>query len=258
MICFDSHCHLNDEAFAEDLDEVIIRAKEAGLKAILVLGYDLLSSKKAIEIAEKYDICYAAVGFHPENLDGANLEDLDKIEALAHHPKVVAIGEVGLDYHWQNDEATKEKQKPFFREQIRLANKLGLPLSIHARDASEDTYKILKENPPTAGAVLHCYSGSPEMMKEFAKMDLYFGFDGPLTYKNAKTPKECVAEAPLDRLLIETDSPYLSPVPMRGKRNEPSYVPFILKEMASIRQLSEEEMETRLGENFERLFHVKL
>ena len=258
MAYYDSHCHLNDEAFLNDEEEVIARAKQAGLKAILILGYDLPSSQKAIEIASRHDICYAAVGFHPENLEGARIEDLGEIKRLANHKKVIAIGEVGLDYHWYNDEATKERQRPFFIEQIKLANELGLPLSIHARDASEDTYKILKEYTPTSGAVLHCYSGSVEMMKEFAKLGLYFGFDGPITYKNAKTPKECVAAVPMNRLLSETDSPYLSPVPNRGKRNEPSYIPYIVAEMAAIRGETEERMQQQLLSNFEELFHVKL
>ena len=258
MVYFDSHCHLNDEAFLEDLPDVIARAQEKGIKAILVLGYDLPSSRKAIEIAETYDICYAAVGFHPENLEGATLEDLKEIETLSSHPKVKAIGEVGLDYHWYNDEATKERQKPFFIEQIKLANRVGLPLSIHARDASEDTFRILKEHKPIHGAVLHCYSGSVEMMREFAKLDLYFGFDGPITYKNARIPKECVAAIPLNRLLTETDSPYLSPVPLRGKRNEPGNIPFIFEEMAKIKGCSETDLETALNTNFETLFHVKL
>ena len=258
MAYYDSHCHLNDEAFLIDEAEVIARAKQAGLKAILILGYDLPSSQKAIEIASRHDICYAAVGFHPENLEGARIEDLEEIKRLANHKKVIAIGEVGLDYHWYNDEATKERQRPFFIEQIKLANELGLPLSIHARDASEDTYQILKEYTPTSGAVLHCYSGSVEMMKEFAKLGLYFGFDGPITYKNAKTPKECVAAVPMNRLLSETDSPYLSPVPNRGKRNEPSYIPYIVSEMAAIRGETEERMQQQLLSNFEELFHVKL
>ena len=258
MVYFDSHCHLNDEQFLGKEEEVIARAKEAGLKAILCLGYDIPSSKKAIELAERFDIVYAGVGFHPQNLDGATLEDLAVIESLAHHPKVIAIGEVGLDYYWESDEATKEKQRPFFIEQIKLANKLGLPLSIHAREATEDTYKILKEHHPTSGAVLHCYSGSKEMLREFAKLDLYFGFDGPITYKNAVNPKECVKEAPLDRLLVETDSPYLAPVPRRGTQNEPSYIPYIFEQMSLLRELSPEALEQVLNRNFETLFHVKL
>lgn len=258
MVYFDSHCHLNDEAFQEDLDQVIHNAKEKGVKAILVLGYDIPACKKAIEIAEAYDIVYAAVGIHPQNIDGYELDVLKEVEELAHHPKVKAIGEVGLDYYWDNDPKTKERQRPFFIEQIKLANKLHLPLSIHAREATEDTYTVLNEHRPTSGAVLHCYSGSVEMMRRFAKLDLYFGFDGPITYKNAVTPKQCVADCSIDRLLTETDSPYLTPVPYRGKRNDPSFIPYIFAEMAKIKGLDEAILEQKLNANFSRLFHVEL
>ena len=258
MVYFDSHCHLNDESFAGREGEVIARANQAGVKAMLVLGYDISSSKKAIELAQAYPGVYAAVGFHPENLEGASLDDLATIEELAHHPKVIAIGEIGLDYYWQNDEATKLRQRPFFIAQLELANRLGLPVSIHARNASEDTYLILKEHRPTSGGVLHCYSGSVEMMRQFVGLDMYFGFDGPITYKNAVVPKECVKAAPLDRLLVETDSPYLAPVPMRGKGNEPTYIPYIFSQIAQLRGLDEDFLEQVLNRNFENLFHVKL
>ena len=258
MVYFDSHCHLNDEAFASDLEETVAKAREAGLKAILVLGYDVISSRLAVEIASKYDICYAGVGIHPENYEGLSIDDIKQIEELSHNEKVIAIGEVGLDYHWKNDEVTKANQKAFFIEQIKLANKLGLPLSIHARDAAEDTFNILNEYRPTSGAVLHCYSGSVEMMERFSKLDLYFGFDGPLTYKNSIVPKECVKAINIDRLLVETDSPYLSPVPFRGKRNEPAYIPYIFNVMAELKGLTETELEEKLNANFSRLFHVKL
>ena len=258
MVYFDSHCHLNDEAFQDDLEQVISSAKEKGIKAILVLGYDIPACKKAIEIAETHDIVYAGVGIHPQNIDGYELDVLDEIEALAHHPKVKAIGEVGLDYYWDNTPETKARQCPFFIKQIELANKLHLPLSIHAREALEDTYNILSEHRPTSGAVLHCYSGSVEMMARFAKLDLYFGFDGPITYKNAVTPKACVSACLVDRLLTETDSPYLTPVPYRGKRNDPSYIPYIFAEMAKIKGLNEEELAKRLNANISRLFHVEL
>ena len=258
MVLFDSHCHLNDEAFQDDLDEVVSRAQEAGLKAVLVLGYDIPSSRKAIAIAEKYEICYAGVGIHCQNIEGATLDDLKTIEELSYHPKVIAIGEVGLDYYWDKTEQTKQRQKPFFIEQIKLANKRNLPLSIHAREALQDAYTILKGHRPNAGAVMHCYSGSVEQMRELSKLGLYFGFDGPITYKNARVPKECVAEIPLNRLLTETDSPYLSPTPLRGTRNEPKNIALIFEEMAKIKGCSLSELETELNRNFKNLFHVKL
>ena len=257
MAYFDSHCHLNDEAYAEDLISVIAKAKEAGVSRMLCIGYDIVSSKKAVKIASSFEGVYAAIGIHPENRDGLSLDCLEEIEEMAKHEKVIAIGEVGLDYHWYKDPESREAQKPWFIAQIELANRLRLPLSIHCRDAIADTYTILKEHRPTSGAVLHCYSGSVESLREFAKLGLYFGFDGPITFKNAITPKECVKECPIDRILVETDCPYLTPTPFRGKRNEPSYIPYIVQAMAEIKGLSTQEMEDNLNANFHRLFRVK-
>ena len=257
MAYFDSHCHLNDEAFLSRLDEEIASCRQAGLTKMLCIGYDIASSEKAIEIASKYDEVYAAIGVHPENRDGLTLADLEKIRALASHPKVIAIGEIGLDYHWYKTPEEREPQKPWFVAQIELANELNLPVSIHARDASKDVYDILKAHPIKAGGVLHCYSGSAEMLKEFAKLGLYFGFDGPITYKNAIEPKECVRICPEDRILVETDSPYLSPVPYRGTQNSPSRIPVIVQAMAELRGVSLERMGEILWNNFERLFRVK-
>lgn len=258
MVYFDSHCHLNDEAFDANLEEEISRCREAGLKAMVCIGYDIVSSRKAIEIASKYEEVYAAIGVHPENRDGLVLEDLGQIREMAKHPKVIAIGEIGLDYHWYRTPEEREPQKPWFVAQIELANELGLPVSIHARDATLDTYEILKEHPVKAGAVLHCYSGSVESLREFAKLGYYFGFDGPITYKNAVTPKECVRACPEDRILVETDSPYLSPAPFRGKQNSPKNIPYIVEAMAELRGVAKEKMGEILQENFQRLFRVKL
>ncbi len=257
MDYFDSHCHLNDEAFLARLDEEISACREAGLRKMLCIGYDIESSRKAIEIASKYEEVYAAIGVHPENRDGLTLSDLDEIRELAKHPKVIAIGEIGLDYHWYKTPEEREPQKPWFIAQIDLANELHLPISIHARDASQDTYDILKAHRPQNGGVLHCYSGSSEMLREFAKLGLYFGFDGPITYKNAVEPKECVRICPENRILVETDSPYLSPVPYRGKPNTPTHIPVIVDAMAELRGVSKETMVETLWNNFERLFRVK-
>ena len=257
MTYFDSHCHLNDEAFLPRLDEEVSLCRAAGVTKMICIGYDVESSRKAIELAEKYEEVYAAIGVHPENRDGLVLSDLDKIRELAKHPKVIAIGEIGLDYHWYKTPEEREPQKPWFIAQIDLANELGLPVSIHARDASQDTYDILKAHPVKAGAVLHCYSGSAEMMKEFAKLGLYFGFDGPITYKTATEPKECVRGCPADRTPVETDAPYLSPVPYRGTPNSPSRIPVIVSAMAELRNVSLETMGEILWNNFERLFRVK-
>ena len=250
----DSHCHLNDEAFRGDVDETIERAFNAGVKRLVVIGYDLESSKQAIEIAHKRDGIYAAIGFHPENLEGVSLDDLKKIEELAKDEKVIAIGEIGLDYYWYKESEHRERQKEFFIAQIELANRLNLPISIHAREAFADTYEILKEHPVKRSGVLHCYSGSPEMLERFAKLGFYFGFDGPITYKNAKEPKENVVACPMDRILSETDSPYLSPVPYRGKRNEPAYIAEIVKFVAELKGIDAKTMEKAIENNFDRLF----
>ena len=188
----DSHCHLNDEGLFEKRAEVIKAANEAGVSLMVCIGWDLESSKIAIQIAHEFECVYAAVGFHPENLEGVSDEALEEIKELAKDEKVIAIGEIGLDYHWFKEKAEHDNQKVWFIKQIELANELNLPLSIHARDASEDTYEILKEHPAKAGCVLHCYSGSTEMLERFAKLGCYFGFDGPITYKNAIEPKENV------------------------------------------------------------------
>ena len=253
----DSHCHLNDEHIYSDRKEIIERAISVGVDTLLVVGWDLPSSKLAISIANEFPNVYASVGIHPENLDDISDKMLNEIEELAQNEKVVAIGEIGLDYHWYKEKSEHDNQKIWFIKQIELANKLHLPLSIHAREATEDTYTILKEHTPLYGAVLHCYSGSKEMMDKFLSLGLYFGFDGPITYKNAITPKECVVHCPLDKILTETDSPYLPPVPFRGQRNEPSHIKEIFKQMALLKNIDEERLEKQIERNFSKLFHVE-
>ncbi len=257
MNLFDSHCHLNDERLLKEGEVVLNDAFEAGVNRMIVIGWDLPSSKKAIEIAQKHPGVYAAIGFHPENLDDVSDDALEEIERLAHEDKIVAIGEIGLDYHWFKEEDHRANQKVWFIKQIELANRVGLPISIHGRESSGDILEILKAHRPTRGGVMHCYSGSVETMKELLKLGMYFGFDGPITYKNAVTPKECVRECPLDRLLVETDSPYLPPVPHRGETNYPKYIPLIVKAMADIKGMDEGELAKLLGKNLEALFPVK-
>ncbi|MDY5441599.1 MAG: TatD family hydrolase [Candidatus Enteromonas sp.] len=257
MRLIDTHMHLNDSAYEGKESEIIARAKQEGTDLLFCAGFDLESSIQAVNYAEKHDEVYAFVGFHPENLEGIDEEGLKKIEALASSPKVIAIGEVGLDYHWFKDPKDHENQKKWFIAQIELANKLGLPVCIHARDAYGDLLELLTEHPIQNGGVLHCYSGSYEMMERFAKLGMYFGFDGPVTYKNAVEPKKCATLCPIDRILIETDSPYLTPVPYRGKPNEPSYLRFIASQIAALRQMGEREFAEALDANVERLFHVK-
>ena len=182
---------------------------------------------------------------------------MKEIEALAAHDKVIAIGEIGLDYHWFKEEADHENQKVWLIKQIDLANKLKMPVSIHARDCLGDMLALLQAHPALYGGVLHCYSGSVETMKSLAKLGYFFGFDGPITYKNAIVPKECVKACPIDRLLVETDSPYLSPTPLRGTKNTPANIPLIVSAMAELKGIGVEEMCSQLDRNFEELFHVK-
>jgi len=254
----DSHCHLNDELLFKDYPDYIALAQSQGVNKILVVGWNVDSSKKAVQIANEYENIYAAVGIHPENVEESCVADLDEICKLAKNKKVIAIGEIGLDYHWNNDESNHEKQKEYFIKQISLANSLNLPISVHSRDAVEDTYVILKDNPIIKHGVLHCYSGSVEMLLKFKELGMYFGFDGPITYKNSVVPKECVKECPLDRILTETDSPYLTPVPYRGQINNPSNIKFIIEEMARLKGISVDDLIRIIDTNFNKLFHGEL
>ncbi len=234
----DTHCHINDEQLLANADQIIKDAISNGVQKLICIGWDLESSRTAVNLAHQYDCVFAAVGFHPENLENVSDNALTEIEKLARDNKVVAIGEIGLDYHWFKEESEHANQKIWFIKQIELANKLGLPVSIHARDASQDTYDLLSQHPINNGFVLHCYSGSPEMMERFAKLGAYFGFDGPVTFKNSITPKECVKACREDRIVVETDCPYMAPTPYRGKTNEPKYIPVILEKIAEIKEIS--------------------
>lgn len=253
----DSHCHLNDDKLFPRREGIVKSAKEVGVTTLLCVGWDLDSSKKALQIAHEFDGVYAAIGLHPENIAGAPSDVLETFKKLAQDNKVIAIGEIGLDYHWSKDEATHEAQKTWFIRQIDLANELKLPVSIHARDASEDTYNILERHPLLQKGVLHCYSGSVEMLKKFADLGMYFGFDGPITYKGSATPKAAVVACPFDRLLIETDSPYLTPEPNRGKDNEPKFVLDVFHEMVLLRKQDSETLGKQINLNFKNLFHVE-
>lgn len=251
---YDSHCHLNDEGLLNEVESVVADAVAAGVKEILCVGWDYASSVKAVELSERFPEVYAAVGVHPENYENETPETIEKLRELAKHHKVVAIGEIGLDYHWKNDPETKAAQKEWFVRQIALANELGLPITIHGRDASQDLYDLIAANPIESGFVLHCYSGSPEMMARFAKLGAYFGFDGPITFKNAINPKECLKACPIDRVLVETDAPYMAPTPYRGKRNEPKYIPNIVAAAAEIRGLPVDGFSKQIHTNFHALF----
>jgi TatD DNase family protein len=253
----DSHCHLNDDKLFPDRSRHIDEAHQAGVTLFLVAGWDVESSKKALQIAHEFPSVYAAVGIHPENLEGIDESSLAQIETLAKDPKAIAIGEIGLDYHWYKEAKDHEQQKEWFIKQIDMANRLNLPICIHARDATQDTYDLLRNHPVKRSGNLHCYSGSTEMLPLFAKLGFYFGFDGPITYKNSLVPKANVKACPADRLLSETDSPYLTPTPFRGEMNSPKHIPEIVKEMAVLRGISLDEIEKQIEQNFRSLFHVE-
>ncbi|MGC9935140.1 TatD family hydrolase [Priestia aryabhattai] len=252
---FDTHVHLNAEQYEDDLQEVINRALEKGVQNMVVVGFDEPTIKKAIQIAETYDFIYASVGWHPVDAIDVTDEHLAWIEELAQHPKVVALGEMGLDYHW--DKSPKEVQKDVFRRQIRLARKVKLPIIIHNRDATEDVVTILKEeHVEEVGGIMHCFTGSIEVAKQCMDMNMYISFGGPVTFKNAKKPKEVAAELPLDKLLIETDCPYLTPHPFRGKRNEPGYVSYVAEQIAELKGITYEELADITTANAKKLFGI--
>lgn len=252
---FDTHVHLNAEQFEEDVDEVIERALQTGVERMVIVGFDRPTIQKALELVEKYDCLYASVGWHPVDAIDMTEEDLNWIEELATHPKVVALGEMGLDYYW--DKSPKEIQQEVFRKQIQLAKKVKLPIIIHNRDATADVVSILKEEgADEVGGIMHCFSGSVEIAKECIDLNFYISLGGPVTFKNAKKPKEVAKEIPLNKLLIETDCPYLAPHPYRGKRNEPSFVKLVAEQIADLKGLSLEEVERKTTENAKKLFDI--
>ena len=250
---FDTHAHYDDRAFDDDRHALLPALYAAGVERIVDPGCDLRSSRAALALAERYAFVYAAVGVHPEELQDSTPEILAEIGELAEHPKCVAIGEIGLDYYW--DAAHKEEQKLLFRQQIALALDLDKPIIVHDREAHGDCLEIVRDYPGLRG-VFHCYSGSAEMAKELLKRGWYLGFDGPVTYKNARKTLEVLDLCPIERLLIETDSPYLSPVPNRGKRNDSRNLRYIVETIAARRGLSPEEIARQSLENGKRLFGI--
>ncbi len=252
---WDTHAHLDDPGYAEDFDEIIARIQSSGISRVTNVGYDLTSSERSVKLAQDYDFIYAAIGIHPHNAAEATDESWAKLVLLAKQPKVLAWGEIGLDYY--RDLSPRSVQKEVFIHQIELANEVGLPIVIHNRDAHQDVLEIVKTHPPKFGGVFHCYSGSWEMAKVLLNQGFYLSFAGPLTYKNARHTVEVAVHAPMDRILVETDSPYLTPEPRRGKRNEPTYVREIVTKLAEIKNLSFEEIASQTMRNAETIFNTK-
>lgn len=259
MKLFDSHCHLNDEKFNEDREELILKLDNEGVEKLVTAGYSLESSKESINLANRYNFIYATIGISPndipDNINGIK-EEIDQLNELYRtSEKIVAVGEIGLDYHWNTE--NKDLQRYAFIEQIKLANKLELPIQIHTRDAVMDTIDILKTNDVKCGGIFHCCPFNRELVKEGLKLGFYISFAGPTTFKNSKNASEIINMVPDDRLLVETDSPYLSPEPYRGKRNDPRKVQYILMKIAEVKGRTFEEVQNMAYENAKRIFRIK-
>ena len=254
MPIFDTHAHYDDSRFDDDRDAVLAALPEAGVELVLDPGCDLPSSRAAAALAERYGHVYAAAGIHPENCAGFQDADLAALRQLLAQPKVAAIGEIGLDYYWAEN-PPRDFQQMVFRKQLALAEELDLPVIVHDREAHGDSLSIIQEFPAVTG-VFHCFSGSPEMAEELLKRGWYLGFDGPITYKNARRAPEVAAITPLERMVVETDAPYLSPVPVRGRRNDSRYLPHVIAKLAEWKGVTPEEMTRITCENGKQLFRL--
>lgn len=258
MKLFDTHCHLDDERFNEDREELIGNLRKDGVERLVTAGYSLEGSKRAVELSEKYDFIYATIGISPNDIPETTEEldeELKQIEEIfMNAKKVVAVGEIGLDYHWNTE--NKDIQKQAFIKQIELANKLNLPIQIHTRDAVMDTLEILKNYPVDKKGIFHCCPFNRELVKEGLKLGFYISFAGPTTFKNSKNASEIIRLVPDDKMLVETDSPYLSPEPYRGKRNDPRNVQYIIKKIAEVKEKSFEDIEKIVYENANRIFNI--
>lgn len=252
---FDSHAHIDDKRFKDDREETIARAAAAGLVGILNAGADMFSSARAVELAQKHPTVWASVGIHPHDAKDAREEDYDKMRAWCALPKVVAVGEIGLDYHY--DLSPREVQRAVFVRQLALAREVGKPVIIHNREAHADTLAIVREEGKGLTGVFHCFSGSVETAREVLKLGFYLSVAGPVTFQNAQKLHEVVRAVPFDRLLIETDSPYLTPEPYRGRRNEPAYVKHVAGKVAELRGMDVEALAAATTENTKRLFGIK-
>ena len=251
---FDTHAHYDDEAFDPDRNDLLSSLPQHDVGLVVDPGCDIASSRTAVELAAKHPHIYAAVGIHPENCHDYTPSQIESLRSLAKSPKVVAIGEIGLDYYWKEN-PSRELQHQCLRDQLRLAAELDLPVIIHDRDAHADTLAIVREFPTVTG-VFHCFAGSAEMAQALLKMGWYLGFNGAITFKNARKAPEVIAIAPLDRILLETDAPYLTPVPYRGRRNDSTYIPFVSDVIARIKGLSAAEVESATWENGKHLFRI--
>lgn len=254
-LIFDSHAHYDDEAFDQDRGEILRNLPAQGICRIVNVGADLQGCRDAVALAVAYPYIYAGVGIHPECVNDTPDEALNEVETLLDAPKVVAVGEIGLDYHFE-DNAPREVQREWFAKQLALANRRGFPVIVHDRDAHGDTMELLCKYRPKG--VVHCFSGSVEMMREVVRLGMYIGLGGAVTFKNARVPVEVAAAVPLDHLLLETDAPYMAPVPYRGKRCDSSMIAKTAERIAEIRQMPVEELLKATQQNASRLFGIPL
>lgn len=253
---FDSHTHLNAEQFNEDIPETIERAKELGVTEMAVVGFDTPTIDKSLELSRDHPDIYSIIGWHPTEAGSYTKEIETRLQELLPTPKVVALGEIGLDYYWMED--PKEVQDRVFRRQIAIAKEMKLPISIHMRDAIEDTYQVLKEEGvQDIGGIMHSYSGDSEWMKRFLDLGMHISFSGVVSFKKAVEVQEAAQIVPLDRMLVETDAPYLAPVPYRGKRNEPGYTRYVVEKIAELREMSWEELAQQTTKNAHQLFRIE-
>lgn len=252
---FDTHAHYDDDAFQEDREELLAGLEAAGIGTVVNIGASIASTKTSLELAERYPFIYAAAGVHPSETAELDQEKMNWLEEMCARPKIVAVGEIGLDYHW--DEPEREVQKRWFREQIRLALRVKLPIVVHSRDAAKDTLDIIKEEKAAeAGGVIHCFSYGVEVAREYLDMGFYLGVGGVLTFKNAKKLKEVVAYMPADRILLETDCPYMAPTPHRGERNSSLYLTLVAKAVSEIKGIPEEEVVAVTEANARRMYRL--
>ena len=254
MRFIDAHAHILNECFNEDVDLVVKRAEESGVEKIICAGYDLSSSKKAVELAHRFKNVYATVGLHPENVEGFDVKDFEQFLPLMKDKKCVAIGEIGLDYHFRDD--NKELQKLVFSTQIKIANELDLPIVVHSRDAMGDTIDILQKVNVKKPSLMHCYSGSIESAKILMKLGFSFSFGGVVTFKNAKNVVEVVNLLPIENILLETDCPFMTPVPFRGERNEPKNVVYVADKISRIKDIPIESVADITTQNAKRIFNI--
>ena len=249
---FETHAHYDDEQFDQDRDEILQSMAAGGIGTIVNVSASYDSCRRVVDMVQAYPFMYASVGVHPDEVGALNEERMEEIRKLCEYPQVVAIGEIGLDYYW--DKEAREEQRRWFVRQLELARKLGLPVLIHSREAAADTMEVMKEYGKGLKGVIHCYSYSAEMAKEYVKMGYYIGVGGVVTFKNARKLKETVREIPLTSIVLETDCPYLAPVPYRGKRNSSLYLPYVAEEIAALKQVSFEEVVSQTERNAQDLY----